>query len=102
MFLREWLPPPRRLLNYRVPLSWTPDGRHIVFVKGLKGRSTRNVQLWRVPAEGGAAERLGLTVDELWWLRLHPDGRRVALGTWHTKFEIWVMENFLPPSKKPR
>jgi hypothetical protein len=37
-----------------------------------------------------------LTVDELWWLRLHPDGRRLAIGTYKTSAETWVLENFLP------
>jgi Tol biopolymer transport system component len=85
--------------NWRVAAAWTPDGRHVVFVKGLKGRSTRNVQLWRVPAEGGQPQQLGLTVDELWWLRLHPDGRHVAVGASQSKSETWVMENFLPAPK---
>ena len=93
--------------NYRVSPSWTPDGRYVVFVKGLKGRSTRHVQVWRVAAEGGEPQQLGLTVDELWWLRLHPDGRRVAIGTWKGHTEVWALENFLPkpsavPSAKPK
>lgn len=82
--------------NHRVWPSWTPDGRHVLFARGQRGRPTRNVQVWRVAAEGGTPQRLGLTVDELWWLRLHPDGRHVALGTWKTNNEVWVMENFLP------
>ena len=56
--------------------------------------------MWRVPAEGGEPERLGLTVDQLMWLRLHPDGRHVGFGTWQTKLEVWVMENFLPAVRK--
>jgi Tol biopolymer transport system component len=86
--------------NYRVAPSWTPDGRYIVFVKGLKGNPTRHVQVWRVAAEGGTPQPLGLTIDELWWLRMHPDGRRIVTGTWATKFEVWVMENFLPAAKE--
>ena len=34
------------------------------------------------------------------WLRLHPDGRHVSFGTWQTKLEVWVMENFLPAVRK--
>jgi len=85
--------------NYRVWTSWTPDGRYLIFARGQKGRATRNVQVWRIAAEGGEPQRLALTVDELWWLRLHPDGRHVAIGTWKTSSEAWVMENFLPPPK---
>jgi Tol biopolymer transport system component len=82
--------------NYRVWTSWTQDGRQLIFARGQKGRATRNVQVWRVAAEGGEPQRLGLTVDELWWLRLHPDGRRLAIGTYKTSAETWVLENFLP------
>jgi Tol biopolymer transport system component len=92
---------PANQANWRVGPVWMPDGRSIILAKGLEGRPTRNVELWRVPAQGGPPERLGLTVDELWWLRIHPDGRRVALGASQTTLEVWVMENFLP-EPKPR
>ena len=32
-------------------------------------------------------------------LRLHPDGRRVAIDDIKVNLEVWVMENFLPPPK---
>ena len=82
--------------DYRVWPSWTPDGRHVVFAKGLDGKTHRNVQVWRVAAEGGEPQRLGLTVQDLSSLRLHPDGRRVAIETWTGSVEVWAMENFLP------
>jgi len=85
--------------NYRVPPSWTPDGRYVVFPRGQNGSRTRRVQIWRIAAEGGVPQRLGLTVDELWWLRVHPDGRRVATGALKNNIEIWALENFLPPLK---
>ena len=88
--------------NYRAAPVWTPDGRHVLFVKGLRGHATRNVQLWRVAVEGGEPTPVGLTVDELWWMRLHPDGRRVALGAWQSTSEVWVMENFLSVAKKSK
>ncbi len=31
-------------------------------------------------------------------LRLHPDGRRVAIDDVKVNLEVWVMENFLPKS----
>jgi len=85
--------------NYRV-CSWTPDGRYVIFATTPKGSTpTENVQLWRVAAEGGEPQRLDVGVDSPYYLRVHPDGRRVAIGTWAITTEIWVMENFLPALK---
>ena len=84
---------------------WTPDGRSIGFLKGVQGESqisyeARKWQLWRVPAEGGEPQRLGLTVGrQMGGLRPHPDGRRLATTDFKVNLEIWAMENFLPPAK---
>jgi len=83
--------------NGRVTPLWTPDGRWVIFAKGARGKPTRDVQLWRIPAEGGEPTRLDVTIDNLWRLRLHPDGRRIAFDTSGGKAEVWVLENFLPP-----
>jgi Tol biopolymer transport system component len=82
--------------------SWTPDGHHIVFLKGVKGKA-RQWQLWRVAVEGGEPQRLGLNIaSQLLGVRLHPDGRRVAISDIKVDLEIWVMENFLPkPAAAP-
>ena len=79
--------------------SWTPDGRYIAFLKGVKGKA-RQWQLYRVAAEGGEPQWLGLNfVGQLTGeLRLHPDGRRVAIDDIKFNMEVWVMENFLPKS----
>jgi len=58
----------------------------------------RHWQLYRVAAEGGEPQRLGLNVagqltGQLW---LHPDGRRVAIDNIKVNMEVWVMEHFLP------
>jgi Tol biopolymer transport system component len=86
--------------------AWTPDGRYIAFLKGVKGeaqipRKDRQWQLWRVPAEGGEPQRLGLNVvgQLTGELRLHPDGRRVAIDDIRVNLEVWVVENFLAPLK---
>jgi Tol biopolymer transport system component len=84
---------------------WTPDGRYIGFLKGVKGEAqtpyqARRWQLWRVAAEGGEPQRLGLTVGrQIGGLRPHPDGRRLATTDFEMNLEIWVMENFLPQAK---
>jgi dipeptidyl aminopeptidase/acylaminoacyl peptidase len=84
--------------------SWTSDGRFIVFLKGAKGSAPGQWpgqwQLWRVPVEGGEPQRIGLiAARQLQGVRLHPDGRRVAIGDVKVDLEVWVMENFLPVPK---
>jgi len=75
---------------------WTPDGRYISFMKGGKGVA-HQWHLWRVAAEGGEPQRLGLTVGrQMGGLRPHPDGRRLATTDFKVNLEVWVMENFLP------
>jgi Tol biopolymer transport system component len=84
---------------------WTRDGRYVAFLKGIKGEAqvpyrNRQWQLWRVAPEGGEPERMGLNVagQLTGGLRLHPDGRRVAIDDVKVNLEVWVMENFLPKS----
>ena len=84
---------------------WTPDGRYIAFLKGVQGEAqipyeARKWQLWRVAAEGGEPQRLGLIVGrQMGGLRPHPDGRRLATTDLKVNLEVWVMENFLPALK---
>ena len=37
-------------------VSWSPDGRYIYFVRGP--HPTREMDVWRIPAKGGSAQRL--------------------------------------------
>ena len=79
---------------------WTPDGRYIAFLKGVKGKTPNQWDLWRVAAEGGEPQRLGLTVgQQMGGLRPHPDGRRLATTDFKVNLEVWAMENFLPTPK---
>lgn len=94
---------PRQLHVTREPefiamdsVTWTPDGKHLLFAK-RSGRGPHS--LWRVPAEGGEAQKLNLTMEgNNVGLRIHPDGRRVAFTSGVRASEIWVLENLLPAS----
>jgi Tol biopolymer transport system component len=86
--------------------AWMPDGRYVAFLKGVKAEAqipytARQWQLYRVAVEGGEPQRLGLNVASMLTgeLRLHPDGRRVAIDDIKPNLEVWVMENFLPAPK---
>ena len=108
---------PRELLRVHRPdffnlgnysaLAWTPDGRALMFGKRTAASGTleaareggAKVELWRISAEGGAPQRVGLAMDRLSHLRFHPDGRRIvfdAVDARPENNEVWVMEHFLP------
>jgi Tol biopolymer transport system component len=81
--------------------SWTPDGRHVVYLTRAKGTSGQ-WQAWRVAVEGGEPQRMGLiSARQLVGFALHPDGRRVAISDVKVNLEVWVMENFLPVARTP-
>ncbi|MEA3420711.1 MAG: hypothetical protein U9Q97_03410, partial [Acidobacteriota bacterium] len=82
------------------PYAWTPNGREILFAKGLDYRKQdKKCELWMISAEGGEARKLGLTIDRIFDLSIHPDGQRIAFSSGKPGAEIWVMENFLPEQK---
>jgi len=78
--------------------AWTPDGRYVLFGRLFspsgKG-SGRHDELWRIPAEGGEAQKL-LEMEELSSISVHPDGQRIAFTVDKSNMEVWAMENFLP------
>ena len=85
-------------------VAWTPDGHHLLFSKPTWLPNTqgegRKLELWRISAQGGASQRLGLAMDgfQLYGLSVHPDGRRLAFSAsiGGNQTEVWVMEHFLP------
>ncbi|MGH9785490.1 MAG: TolB family protein, partial [Terriglobia bacterium] len=85
---------PRELLRVTVlegqfrGLDWARDGSHLLFA--------RQGEMWRIPAEGGKPEALGLKPTGSDGFAVHPDGRRIAFIAGERKEEVWVMENFLP------
>ncbi len=98
---------PRDLLTYEesrsgfTPLEWTADGKHILFSREQSAKNGPRYSLWRVSADGGEAQELGLGMANFENLSAHPDGVHIAfcsLGPTMKSPSVWVMENFLPPS----
>ena len=95
---------PRELLAVQQPESfttvgWTPDGRHLLFGKDDMSKPGLPTELWRVLADGGEPQKLGLRVDGLRELRVHPDGQRIAFSTFRLWREVWIMQHFLPAAQ---
>jgi Tol biopolymer transport system component len=79
--------------------TWSHDGRFVYFFKRADSRAPHD--LFRVPAGGGAEERMGLQGLEFRGPEISPDGRKIAfiIGAFPQPTEIWAMENFLPAAK---
>ena len=99
---------PRDLLKFEesqpffTPLEWTADGKHILFAKRQIEKDGPQSSLWRVSADGGEPQELGLGMANFENLSAHPDGVHLAfssLGSTMKMPSVWVMENFLPPLK---
>ncbi len=83
--------------------SWTSDGRSIIYLTRANARKDGQWQAWRVAAEGGEPQRMGLIgARQLVGFAMHPDGRRVAISNVRVDLEVWVMENFLPKAAGAR
>jgi hypothetical protein len=81
-------------------LAWSPDQRHLFFVRPEGDTGDGSKSVWRVPLAGGEAENIGISMNRIRGLRMHPDGRRIAFDSVVDPLsEVWVLENFLP---KPR
>lgn len=93
---------PRELLRAQEPEmisvpAWTPDSRHIMYARSVSGEK-RKFELWRISAEGGEPQNLGLVMEGLepYGLSVHPDGERIAFTAGTEREEVWVLKDFLP------
>jgi Tol biopolymer transport system component len=80
--------PPVHHFNYRAGVRWTRDGSHILY-------STADVQgnaaVWSVDVATGEAVKL-FDDANVWDLRLHPDGRRLAFTRDRRRAEVWSLD----------
>ena len=83
-------------------LSWTPDQKYLLIATGGVGSApTAKYMLWRVPVSGGPAEPTGLSLPDVRFPQVHPDGRTIFFQSNETGAnEIWAFENFLPKAAK--
>jgi Tol biopolymer transport system component len=83
-------------------LTWTPDGRSIVYGTQTAGTFPAKTELWMIGAEGGKPQKLALSLDRMTHATIHPDGTQVAFQNVSRSGEVWAMENLLPALKAAR
>jgi Tol biopolymer transport system component len=100
--------PPRALHVVALPsvvaeiVGWEPDGEHLLVLVTVEAGesadedegswSVADVELWRIPREGGNAEPIATIRDHRFGARLHPDGRTLAYRAGRARGEIWAMD----------
>jgi Tol biopolymer transport system component len=85
--------------NVLLTPAWSADGRYIYFPKLQKSPI---LDLYRISADGGDAQKIDLSMGRFRHFTVHPDSQRLAfssLGAIPKDNEVWVMENFLPTDK---
>jgi hypothetical protein len=75
----------------RHSLAWSRDQRFLLWVREDK-------HLWKVPVAGGQPEKVGIPMDGIKNLAVHPDGRQLVFdaATEEPTREIWALEKLLP------
>jgi len=74
-------------------LAWSA-GESAVLAARARMDSGHVNDLWRFPIDGTPPEKLFAT-GVIHDIRLHPDGRRLAVSAWRAEKQVWAIENFL-------
>jgi len=84
-----------------IGITWTLDGKYILFALKPTQKDDSKGELYRIPAEGGESEKLGLGISGcIINLTVHPDGQHITYSTSEQNVgEVWEMKNFLPATK---
>ncbi len=88
-------------LNFHA-LTFTPDGKYLLFGRRADSAGDEDIDWWRIPAEGGEPVRLDLKMKDLLALNFHPDGKQVTFTAGSPQDEIWVLENLLTGQRASR
>ena len=71
--------------------SWTPDSASVIIPQAVN----QKLEHWRIPLAGAEPTNLNVKLGHS-TLSVHPDGRQIAYSVGQNRFEVWVLENFLP------
>jgi Tol biopolymer transport system component len=70
--------------------KWLPDGQYLVYTMGS---TSHGIDIWKVPATGGPAQRIAGKKNNLYEPSFSPDGRHLAFVEFSRlsgRYEIWI------------
>jgi hypothetical protein len=82
--------------EYIPTMTWTADGKSLLFAKGRRDLIDDPHEIWKISISEGRVENLGMKSEYVVDIRVHPDNHRIVISTQTDSSEVWVMENFLP------
>lgn len=88
--------PTKGFFTYGNALTWTPDGKRIVFGVVAEGMS-HTVNLWGIAADGGEARMLEIRGDAIGRVQIQADAQTISYAVETYSSEVGVIENLLPP-----
>jgi len=78
--------------QYIASFTWSSDAKNLYFVKGSYQDGARS--LWLKDLDTNETIDLGLKMNFMRGLQLHPDGQKLIFQAGEVNFEIWAMEKF--------
>jgi serine/threonine-protein kinase len=72
--------------------AWSADERWLL-LSCSDHQDMSDSSLYRLPAEGGSLQRLGLTLDQIFQVQVHPDGRQIAFTAGKSHGGVWALGN---------
>jgi Tol biopolymer transport system component len=83
-------------------MTWTADGKHLIYTTARRSSSGpgSTADYWIVSAAGGSPRKLGIALDQIGFISVHPNNRRIAISSGGpATTELWVLENVLRATK---
>jgi Tol biopolymer transport system component len=97
--------PARDLVNgegFGRGMTWTADGKHLIYTTARRSSSGpgSTADYWIVSAAGGSPRKLGIALDQIGFISVHPNNRRIAISSGGpATTDLWVLENVLRVTK---
>lgn len=83
---------------------WSRDGRRLFYSTNVNRFAGGKVieeggEIWTIPVEGGEPRRLGIGLQDEYFLSAHPNGSQLLFMDENFRNELWSIKNLFPAKK---